>query len=167
MVAQSMRSHLRDPASHTSTGWSGRKGARINQTGGLLLIEDFAFGETDARTLRWFLEILRSDKARLNVLPVEGQFVTDLLSAKDPTKAWHENHNRALHSITALVSAISKRFVIRETESVPYLYRYLVPVLPQTTTATAFVEQLLNEEAHLGKEGSILLMGRRIVATPK
>jgi SAM-dependent methyltransferase len=134
---------------------------------GLLLIEDFAFGETDDRTVRWFHEILRSDQGTSHVIPVEGQFATKLLSAEEPMKAWHENHDQALHPISALVSAISKRFVIRETNSVPYLYRYLIPVLPETTTAAAFLEEVLHEEARLGEKGEILLMGRRIVATPK
>jgi SAM-dependent methyltransferase len=143
------------------------KARELIKPDGLLLIEDFAFGETDDRTVRWFLDILRSDQGKSHVIPVEGQFVADLLSAEDPMKAWHKNHNKALHSISALVSAISKRFVILETKSVPYLYRYLIPVLPETTTAAAFVEEVLNEEARLGEDGGILLMGRRIVATAK
>ncbi len=134
---------------------------------GCLLVEDFAFGETDERTVRWFVKILRSEAGKSNVIPAEDQFVTKLLAAKNPMQAWHENHNRALHSIAALASTISKLFAIRETKSVPYLYRYLIPVLPETATAAAFVEHVLSEETRLGKEGSIVLMGRRIVATPK
>lgn len=143
------------------------KAQKLIKPGGLLLIEDFAFGETDERAVRWLLEILRSDQGKSHVMPVEGQFVTDLLSTKDPVQAWHENHDQALHSIQALVSAISDQFVIRETKSVPYLYRYLIPVLLETTTAAAFVEEVLDEEARLGEEGETALMGRRIVATRK
>jgi hypothetical protein len=54
------------------------------------------------------------------------------------------------------------QFNILKTQSVPYLYRYLIPVLPETRAAVAFVERVFNEEAQAGK-----FMGRRIVATPK
>jgi ubiquinone/menaquinone biosynthesis C-methylase UbiE len=144
-----------------------KKARELIKSGGVLLIEDFAFGETDERTVRWLFESVRSDQGRSHIMPVEGQFVTELVSAKDPAKAWHESHDRALHSISTLVSAISDQFVIREAKSVPYLYRYFIPVLPETGEARVFVERLLNEETRLGNERSIALMGRRIVATPK
>jgi SAM-dependent methyltransferase len=138
----------------------------INPTG-LLLIEDFAFGETNHAAVHWFLEILRSDEAKSQIEPVKDQFVTDLLAAKDPIRVWQENHNQALHSIAAITEAVSNRFVIEETDSVPYLYRYLIPVLPETPRATMFVDQVFREEARAGKRGEITFMGRRIVARPK
>ena len=134
---------------------------------GVLLIEDFAFGETDNRSVQTFLEILRSKKAQKLIMPVAGQLVTDLLAATDPMTVWHGSHDQALHSIAAIIEAVSKRFTIRETDSVPYLYRYLIPVLPETEAAAAFLEGAFNEEAHLGRERSIVFMGRRIVADPE
>jgi SAM-dependent methyltransferase len=134
---------------------------------GLLLIEDFAFDETDHATVRWFVEILRSDEGKSQVEPVEGQLVTDLLATQDPMLVWQESHDQDLHSIDAIADAVSKQFIIEETKSVPYLYRYLIPVLPETVNAATFIEQVFRDEAAAGKRKEITLMGRRIVAKPK
>lgn len=133
---------------------------------GLLLIEDFSFGEVEEQSVRWFLNRLRADQILLILTPMKDQFVTRLLSAKDPFAAWQETHNQALHSIRAIKEAVSKQFVICETDSAPYLYRYLVPVLPETTEATALIQRFLEEEVRAAERGEILAMGRRIVATP-
>ena len=143
------------------------KARELLNPGGLLLIEDFAFGETDDRTVQWFLEVLRSEQGKSRLIPVEGQFVTKLLSAEDPIIAWHENHNQALHSITAITEAVSKQFEIRETDSVPYLYRYLVPVLSETKAAATFVKQVFDNESYSAQQDKIMLTGRRIVARRK
>jgi SAM-dependent methyltransferase len=143
------------------------KARKLLKPTGLLLIEDFAFGETEKETVQWFVKILRSEQGRSLIRPVEDQLITRLLSAEDPMMVWRESHNQELHSIAAITEAISKRFTVRETASVPYLYRYLVPVLPETRMAAAFVEQVFKEEARREKQKESLLMGRRIVASPK
>ena len=61
--------------------------------------------------------------------------------------------------------AIPEHFIVRETQTVPYLYRYLVPVLSETQEAAAFVEEVFQEEAHLGKKGDVVLIGRRTVGS--
>jgi SAM-dependent methyltransferase len=134
---------------------------------GLLLIEDFAFGEANETTIAWFLEVLRSRRGLALINPVVGQFVTDLLDSKEPMAVWHRNHDHDLHSITAMSRAVAERFIIRETEQVPYLYRYLVPVVAEIPKGAAFVEEVLQEEARLGKQGDVVLLCRRIVASPK
>jgi SAM-dependent methyltransferase len=133
---------------------------------GLLLIEDFAFDEANETTIFWFLKVLRSKRGLALIKPVADQLVTDLLNSKDPLAAWHRNHDRRLHSITAMSQAVAERFIIRETELVPYLYRYLVPVVAEIPEGAAFVEEVLQEEARLGKQGDVVLLGRRIVASP-
>ena len=59
---------------------------------------------------------------------------------------------------------IAEEFTVQETCAVPYLYRYLVPVLPKTPQATEFLQGVFEEEARLGERGDLLLIGRRIVA---
>jgi hypothetical protein len=66
-----------------------------------------------------------------------------------------------------MTDAIAEYFIIRETQQVPYLYRYLVPVLPETLPAAVFVEEVAREEARLGERGAIVLVGRRIVCSPR
>jgi hypothetical protein len=78
----------------------------------------------------------------------------------------HHNRGHDLHDIMKMNKAVAERFVVRETESVPYLYRYLVPVLADTSEAASFVNKVLQQEASLGKRGEIVMVGRRIVASP-
>ena len=61
---------------------------------------------------------------------------------------------------------IAEHFTLEEASSVPYLYRYLIPVLPATPDAAAFLRQVLEDEAEGGGAGQIALIGRRIVGTP-
>jgi SAM-dependent methyltransferase len=134
---------------------------------GTLLVEDFAFDAADKATISWFLEVLGSQTAEAIIARVPGELVTDLLGSKDPFAVWHQSHDHQLHTTAAMTQAIAEYFIIQETEQVPYLYRYLVPVLPETPQATAFVEEVVREEAHLGERGAIVLVGRRIVGVAR
>ena len=133
---------------------------------GLLLIEDFAFEEANEATIDWFVKVLRSKQGMALINPVADQLATDLLSSTNVMETWHHNRGHDLHDITTMNKAVTERFVVRETESVPYLYRYLVPVLADTSEAASFVNEVLQQEASLGKRGEIVLVGRRIVASP-
>jgi SAM-dependent methyltransferase len=133
---------------------------------GLLFIEDFAFEEANEATIDWFVKILRSEQGRALINPVAGQLVTELLSSTEVMNVWHGNRGDDLHSITTMNEAIAERFVARETQSVPYLYRYLVPVLADTSEAASFVSEVLQQESLAGERGEIVLLGRRIVASP-
>lgn len=132
---------------------------------GIILVEDFGFDEADEVTINWFLEVLGSQTARTLITPVQGEFVTDLLGAGDPVIKWHQSHDHDLHTAAAMNKAVGEYFTIRRTQSVPYLYRYLVAVLPETTEAAIFVEEIFREEARLGKSGAIVQVGRRIVGS--
>ena len=133
---------------------------------GLLLIEDFAFEEANEATIDWFVKILRSEQGMALINPVAGQLVTELLSSTEVMNVWHRNPGHDLHSITTMNEAIAERFVARETQSVPYLYRYLVPVLADTSEAASFVSEVLQQESLAGERGEIVLLGRRIVPAP-
>jgi len=132
---------------------------------GLILLEDFAREEVDEATVTWFATLLRSERARALIGPVAGQLVTELLSAPDVMRAWHESHLHKIHSIAVITKAIAKQFRVRDTRSVPYFYRYLVPVFPDTPEATSFVNEVFEQEIDLGARGEIVLLGRRIIAS--
>lgn len=134
---------------------------------GTLLVEDFAFDEADQVVIRWFLEALGSRTGRALLEPVPGAFVTKLLASRDPVAEWHRSHDHDLHTVAAMTRAITERFIIREAQSVPYLYRYLVPVLPETAEAAVFLEGIFREEARLGELGEVMLIGRRLVGLPR
>ena len=143
-----------------------RKAREVLRPSGTLLVEDFAFDEADEATIGWLVEVLHSETAKALIAPVPGEFVADLLGSTDPVALWNHHHDHELHTIAAMTQAIAEDFVIRETQHVPYLYRYLVPVLPETLEAAAFLDEFAREEARLGERGAIVLLGRRIVGAP-
>ena len=91
--------------------------------------------------------------------------MTEILAAEDAVGTWSEAHDHDLHTIEAMTQAVATTFTLADTSSVPYLYRYLVPVLPETPRATDFLRSVFKEEARLGARGEIVLIGRRIVAS--
>ena len=133
--------------------------------GGLLLIEDFALEEVDEATVHWFVKALRSEQGKASINPIADQLATKLLSASDVMQTWRRNRAHDLHSFAAMNEAIAARFVVRETQSVPYFYRYLVPVLSTTSQAASFIDEVFQQESVLGKSGEIVLLGRRMVAS--
>jgi SAM-dependent methyltransferase len=133
---------------------------------GLLLVEDFALDKVNAATLEWFVKILRSKGGKALINPIGEHLVTALLSATDIIQAWHDHRAHDVHSVASMIEAIGDRFVIRETQSVPYFYRYLIPALPETAEAASFVDKVFQRECILGERGEIVLLGRRIVASP-
>ncbi len=134
---------------------------------GFLLIEDFALDEVNEATVAWFVKVLRSTQDKALINPVPHQLVTDLLSASDVMQTWRDNRAHDLHPFTAMNEAIAAQFVLREAQSVPYFYRYLIPVLPETSAAASFVDEVFQQETILGNRGEIVLLGRRIVASPR
>lgn len=137
----------------------------ILRPAGTLLVEDFAFDEADPVTITWFLKILGGQAAQALIASIPDAFVTKLLASPDPAAEWHKNHDHELHPVSAMTGAIAEYFTLRDARSAPYLYRYLIPVLPETPEATAFVEEVRQEEARLGERGEITLIGRRLVGS--
>ncbi len=133
--------------------------------GGLLLIEDFALEEVDEATVHWFVKALRSEQGKASINPIADQLATKLLSASDVMQTWRRNRAHDLHSFAAINEAIAARFVVRETQSVPYFYRYLVPVLATTYQATSLIDEVFQQERVLGERGEIVLLGRRMVGS--
>jgi SAM-dependent methyltransferase len=144
-----------------------RKSREVLRPTGTLLLEDFAFDGADRLTIRWFLEVLDSKPGRELIAPIPDEVVTKLLDSKDPVGEWHESHDHGLHTAADMARAIAECFSIRSTQSVPYLYRYLVPVLPETAEAAVFIEEVFQNEARLGELGELVLIGRRIVGSPR
>ena len=131
---------------------------------GTVLVEDFAFDEVSPSAIKWLLSVVESPKAQAMVSHNTDSFVTKLCSASDPLNAWHEDHDHELHTFGIMIREIAQVFAIRGTQHVPYLYRYLVPILPGTPKAAAFIAEIYDEESYLGNKGTISLVGRRIIA---
>jgi SAM-dependent methyltransferase len=142
-----------------------RKAREVLRPAGTLLVDDFAFDQADRTTMRWFLDVVRSGAVRALLTASRHEFVTMLLAAADPMEAWHMRHDHELHSMEAMTRSISEFLAIREARAVPYLYRYLVPVFPETPDAAALVDEVHREEQRLGELGEIVLIGRRVVGS--
>lgn len=140
------------------------KALEVLKPEGTVLIEDFAFDEADPAAIEWFQNVVRSRKGQALISPKSNEFVTTLLNASDALNAWHQDHDHELHTAAQMTLAIGEDFIIRDTQRVPYLYRYLVNVLPETSEATSFIEEIFSEELRLGKVGSFSLIGHRVVA---
>lgn len=130
---------------------------------GKLLVEDFAFDIADEVTIAWFIDVVRN-QALVNASA--NDFVSELIGSDDPAATWRQHHSDEVHSAEAMKCCIAEHFNIEETSSVPYLYRYLIPTLPATSDAVAFLQQLLRDEAQQGRTGQIALIGWRIIGTP-
>lgn len=132
---------------------------------GVIVVEDFAFDEIHAASIAWFVKTLAAPAYQNVIQRIAGELVTALLGSDDPLASWHQDHDHNLHSAAAMRSAIEKQFRIKSSSHVPYLYRYLIPVLPETREAARLVQDVYEEEAHLGKTAMIALLGRRVVAS--
>ena len=60
--------------------------------------------------------------------------------------------------------AVLKVFGCVDVKDAPYLYRYLIRVLPKTKEAARFVHALRLAEQEAGQNGEISLIGLRIAA---
>ena len=141
------------------------KAKELLKPGGTILAEDFAFDVADAKTIEWFLSVINTPKACDLLTLIPGEFITNLLAADDPEFAWQQDHDHELHTIGAMKDAIGEHFTIQDTVSVPYLYRYLIPVLPETSEAVSVVQKTFDDETKAGDAGNITFIGRRIVAS--
>lgn len=130
---------------------------------GKLLVEDFAFDAADEATIAWFIDVVRN---QVLVNAAASDFISELIGSDDPAAAWRHHHNHEVHSVEAMNRCIAEHFYIEEASSVSYLYRYLIPALPSTGDAAAFIRRVLQGEAQHGRTGKIALIGRRIVGTP-
>jgi SAM-dependent methyltransferase len=140
-----------------------RRARECLRPGGVLLVEDFDYA-ADAATLRWFFENLRSGFISRLIRPSAGELVTDLLETTDPLAIWRQHHDHDLHPAAALEAAIRSELQLRESLRAPYLYRYLIPALPDTAEAAHALTAFAQDESSAGERGAIRLLGVRFSA---
>jgi SAM-dependent methyltransferase len=139
------------------------KARDILKPGGKLLIEDFAFDAVDAATIEWFVEIVRSQSlADLGA----SQLLSQLDQSNDPAAVWMQHHQaHEVCSWEAMARCVADCFNIEQAQSVPYLYRYLIPVLPNSPDAAIAAANMLEDEARRAGSAQIVPIGRRMVGT--
>ncbi len=143
------------------------RAAALLKPGGCLLIEDFALEDADARLVNWLARWLREAGQAGWIEAAPGELASALLDSADSWRAWRawrDEHGEDLHPMSRMLPEINARFSLQRLEAVPYLYRYAVPVLRQRHGAADILQGLLREEAKLGGDGVITLIGRRMLA---
>ena len=132
---------------------------------GKLLLDDFAHEAADAATLQWFAALVRTPAAQAQIAARSGGFIDGLQQASDPLLFWQERHARlGVHAFGLLTAAAGARFAITRIERVPYLYRYLVSVLPDPAAAAHWLADVRRDEARRIEAGSVQPLGRRLAA---
>jgi SAM-dependent methyltransferase len=131
---------------------------------GLLLIEDFAFQETDRATVAWFHRLLSLLEACRVLNPGAESFAASILHADDPYEAWQHDHDEKLHTAEAMLEAIQGRFEVTHVQPAPYLYRYIAQAVTSNEQGAAILSEVLELEKQFGNAHTQGLIGRRFVA---
>jgi SAM-dependent methyltransferase len=141
-----------------------QRAAEALRPGGRLLVEDFAFAAADDATIDWFVGLVRGPDAARVLQSSPGEFVTRLRKSPDPRAEWRHDGGHDIHSIDAMTVATQRHFAVHRVDGAPYLYRYLVPVLPPDRAGAEFLESVLRSETAAIRERRVVAVGRRIVA---
>lgn len=137
---------------------------RLIKPSGSLLVEDFAYSDTNEHTTAWFYRLLQLLEACNVLLPAEDAFGRKLLKGGGDISLWRD-HVHEINTALEVSQAISERFEILQTEVAPYLYRYVSALVEDSEQGGQIISRVLDLEQETGREG--FLIGRRFVAKPK
>jgi SAM-dependent methyltransferase len=142
---------------------------------GLILVEDFCYERVDARTCSWLFPIARMLAEKHNDNGHHAWLTSlDLLSCESPEafvqealSTWQVHHEEKHHiaPFEHIKSVMSDEFDFLFEQRVPYLFRYLCDLLPDTADGGTTARQLAHWEAALAETGAIAPIGIRLVAT--
>ena len=105
------------------------RAVELLRPGGMLLIEDFAFSDVEARGMAWFTRVLRLLSACAMLDDSVDCHAARVLQSKGDPGVWRTSHDHDLNSAADMEIAIRERLDLRVTDLSPYFYRYLVPYL--------------------------------------
>jgi len=124
---------------------------------GRLVLEDWAWDEVDAATVRWM-----NDQARRHA---RGQGWFEDWDLDGTLEDWlHEHRHHGLHGRAAMTRAVEARFRIESEGTEPYFYRYVAeqPATPEQSLR-ATEEVFAREQASIDA-GEIKALGWRLSA---
>ncbi len=133
---------------------------------GLLVVEDFAYSDTNEYTAAWFYRVLKLLEACGILLPAEDSFGRKLLKGGGNISLW-QDHVHKVNTAAEVLQAISVRFEVLEMELAPYLYRYTSQMVQDDDRGGQIISCLLELEKTTAAESEQFLIGRRFVAQPK
>jgi SAM-dependent methyltransferase len=138
---------------------------RLLRPTGLVLVDEFAWAEIDPATAEWFYSTTRQLDACRMLISDDDSFAADLLRRGGEFRFWQDEHDRDLHPVTEMWSALRSHFLSLSETSAPYLDRYLCQVLPENQAGCAIAARILAVEERLAQLGAIVLIGRRFVGS--
>jgi SAM-dependent methyltransferase len=136
---------------------------RLLVASGLVIVDDFAWAEIDSVTAEWFYGVVRLLMTCQVLIAQEDSFATELVRSGGEFAFWQQSHDHDLHTVTAMWSALRGLFHSLSETSVPYLYRYLCPVVAENEAGYTIVSQVRDIEQRLAHLGTLTLIGRRFV----
>jgi len=140
------------------------KAHALIKPGGVLLVEDFAFGETPLFTMQWFKNRLERLATDHKIAIPENSFCDLLVNSLRPEQVWYHDHLNHIHPLGRMYREILVQFDQCHLEHAPYLYRYVLDMVPPTPDGAATLQHLFDGELALRKKDNAFLVGRRIMA---
>jgi SAM-dependent methyltransferase len=137
---------------------------RLLASGGLLLVEDFAYETIDLHTSEWCYRIAVLLQACQVLLLKQEEFLAALLKRGGDLACWQEHHDHDLHSAHTQQAVLKQVFGQVNESKMAYLYRYLLSALPETEQGYTIAMHLVELEQSMGQGGNIQLIGRRYLA---
>jgi SAM-dependent methyltransferase len=136
---------------------------RLLVPSGLAIVDDFAWAKIDPVTAEWFYSVVKLLTTCQVLMEQEDSFATELVRSGGEFAFWEQSHDRDLHTVTAMWSALQSQFQSLSQSSAPYLYRYLCPVVAENEAGYAIVSEVRSMEQRLAHLGMLTLIGRRFV----
>lgn len=136
----------------------------VLKPGGVLLVEDFAFTETPLTTMQWFKSRLAALTADHKINIPDNSFCHLLLNSIRPEQVWYHDHLPHIHPLGRMYREILVQFDQCHLEHVPYLYRYILDMVPPTAEGRATLQHMYDGEMALQEKDDAFLVGRRMMA---
>ncbi len=141
------------------------RAAELLQSGGPILVEDFARHEVQPLAAEWLFQMLAIlDAGNLNERDQEG-LLDRMLAHGDALAAWQEAHDHHLHSAEAMLEALRAHFPEVAMEAAPYLYRYVCSRLTERAPGYQVAARVIELERRFAQVAGVPLIGRRFFAT--
>lgn len=132
--------------------------------GGSLIVEDFDFEALGHTAMAWLREQLTATDFWPLMLASNDELIQGLVNHDaESLKSMYRSHH--LHSAQVICEAVARQFSEVQVKAAPYLYRYLIRVLPETKNASDLVAQVKEGETGTASQGAIPWIGLRIIAS--
>ena len=149
---------------------------------GMVIVEDFSYERVDERTCAWLFPLAKmiyDSTIKEGVKPGEHIYrhpwihESGVADADNPEQyvqksldVWRRHHEEKHHiaPFEHIKSVMQDSFDFELEARVPYLFRYLCDLLPDTTEGGTRARELAFWEAALAETGAIAAVGVRLVA---